>query len=506
MRTEAVTTAPPATFAAGSAQGGELAKIRAVCERAIVWMIWGHGPLLLAAAWLAGASLLVTGLLWAGIAAVATLSWRASPGTPATRATLTAALCAMPAVLVFALAGQPWQPDAHMHFFAVLAVCAILLDWQAIAAGAAVVALHHLVLNFALPALVFPGGGDLARVVFHAVILVFEAVALALLSNRAASAIVAAEAASVEIARLAEQRAAELARDQARATAERRADTLARAADLDAAVGRVATALAAAAGELRATSAALDGSAAATAHQASVSARHSDSASASVQTVAAATDEMSATVSEITRRVSEAADAAAQALADTRATDATVAELADGAGRINGVVQLIGNIAAQTNLLALNATIEAARAGEHGKGFAVVASEVKTLASQTARATEEIGAQITRMHEVTARAVAAIRTIGVTVERSSSITAAIAAAVEQQGAATQEIARAAQQAATGTQGAAAAVAEVSAAVAQTCTSVAGMGRMTGEVARQGEALQAEVTALSARMRAQAQAA
>jgi methyl-accepting chemotaxis protein len=166
-------------------------------------------------------------------------------------------------------------------------------------------------------------------------------------------------------------------------------------------------------------------------------------ASGEVGAVAAAAEEMAASITEITRRVAEAAAVAAQAVSEARATDITMRGLSDGAARIGDVVRLIGEIAGQTNLLALNATIEAARAGEAGRGFAVVASEVKTLAAQTAKATEEISTQIQQMQSATAGAVEAIRGIGETVERTSGIATAIAAAVEQQGATTQEIARSA---------------------------------------------------------------
>ncbi len=166
-----------------------------------------------------------------------------------------------------------------------------------------------------------------------------------------------------------------------------------------------------------------------------------------VQAVAAAAEQMAASVREITRQVAEAANTARQAAEEAAMTDSTVRALAEGAARIGDVVRLISDIAGQTNLLALNATIEAARAGEAGKGFAVVASEVKALAAQTAKATEEIGSQITAMQGATDRAVATIRGIGVTVARSNEIATQIAAAVEEQGAATAEIARSAANAA-----------------------------------------------------------
>ena len=488
------------------ADQGQLAGLRLVSERAILRIIWLHGPVLLLAGWLTGTGLLLGLSLWAGVTAAATIAHRTQPGTSGTRATVAAGLCVMPALLVTELAGHPWQIDAHMYFFAMLAVTAALLDRKAVMVGAGVIAVHHVALNFVVPALVFPGGGDVFRVLFHAVILIFEAAALAWLVDRTAKSFSAGEASAAEIARLARSRELTELESQARSASERRAATLAMAMELDSVLGDIAAGLASSSVELNASADALSAAALRTARQAAVSTESTQHASESVQTVAAATDEMNATISEITRRVSEAASAAGQALAEAHATDATVRELAEGAGRIGDVVRLIGNIAAQTNLLALNATIEAARAGEHGKGFAVVASEVKTLATETANATKEISTQIARIQEVTVRAVEAIHGIGTTMERMSGIATAIAAAVEEQGAATREIARAAQQAAAGTEVVSAAVAEVNASVAETSASASTMRGLSGEVAIQGERLLSDVTALSGRLRRQAEAA
>ncbi|MEI9984892.1 MAG: methyl-accepting chemotaxis protein [Aliidongia sp.] len=182
-------------------------------------------------------------------------------------------------------------------------------------------------------------------------------------------------------------------------------------------------------------------------HQVRAVAAASEEASSNVQTVAAASEELSASIGEISRQVTHAASIAERAVEETRRTDNTVRGLTETAGRIGEVVKLISNIAGQTNLLALNATIEAARAGEAGKGFAVVASEVKSLANQTAKATEEISAQIAAVQKVTQEAVDAIRSIGGTIGEVSEVATGIASAVEEQGAATQEITRNTQEAA-----------------------------------------------------------
>lgn len=177
----------------------------------------------------------------------------------------------------------------------------------------------------------------------------------------------------------------------------------------------------------------------------------SEEASANVQSVASATEELSSSVNEISRRVQESARMANQAVEETRQTSEQFGELSSAASRIGDVVELINTIAAQTNLLALNATIEAARAGDAGRGFAVVATEVKALAQQTAKATEDIGQQISGIQTATQQSADAIRGISSTIEKLSEISSAIAAAVEEQGSATQEISRNVQHAAERTQ-------------------------------------------------------
>jgi methyl-accepting chemotaxis protein len=208
--------------------------------------------------------------------------------------------------------------------------------------------------------------------------------------------------------------------------------------------------LAGAASDMRSTSKSMSATAEEARAQATTVAAVADQASANVQTVAAATEQLSSSVTEIGRQVTQSTRIAGQAVEEANRTNVTVQGLSAAAQKIGDVVKLISDIASQTNLLALNATIEAARAGEAGKGFAVVANEVKSLASQTAKATEEISAQVAAMQGATTEAVTAIESIGGTIGTINEIATAIALAVEQQGAATQEIARNVQQAAQGT--------------------------------------------------------
>jgi len=216
--------------------------------------------------------------------------------------------------------------------------------------------------------------------------------------------------------------------------------------------------------------------------------------SANVQTVSAGTEQLSSSIAEIGRQVVTSAEIARKAVAEAGATDATMQGLADNASRISVVVDLIQVIASQTNLLALNATIEAARAGEAGRGFAVVASEVKSLASQTAKATDEIRSQIASMQQVATTAVGAIRNIGKTIAEINEVTTAIAAAVEQQGSATREIARNVQQAAGGTS-------EVSSNITGVSTASAEAGAAASDVLRASEALRSEADTLRAEINA-----
>ncbi|QDM24110.1 HAMP domain-containing protein [Tardiphaga sp. vice154] len=244
--------------------------------------------------------------------------------------------------------------------------------------------------------------------------------------------------------------AAKLSQDTAAAD-QRKRDMIKLADDFEGAVGEIIGTVSSASTQLEASASTLTATSQRAQELTSMVAAASEEASTNVQSVASATEEMASSVNEISRQVQDSARIASEAVTQAGRTNDRISQLALAANRIGDVVELINSIAGQTNLLALNATIEAARAGEAGRGFAVVASEVKALAEQTAKATGEIGLQITGMQAATGESVNAIKEIGATIGRMSEIASTIASAVEEQGAATQEISRNVQQAAQGTQ-------------------------------------------------------
>ncbi|MCR6735753.1 MAG: cache domain-containing protein [Afipia sp.] len=256
-----------------------------------------------------------------------------------------------------------------------------------------------------------------------------------------------------------------------------------------------------AATEMRATSQSMSATAEETSHQATTVAAVAEQASANVQTVAAATEQLSSSVSEIGRQVAESTKIAGQAVEQANRTNVTVQGLSAAAQKIGAVVKLISDIASQTNLLALNATIEAARAGEAGRGFAVVASEVKSLASQTAKATEDISAQVAAMQDATAEAVQAIESIGGTIGSINEIATVIASAVEEQGSATREIARNVQEAAQGTGEVSSNIVGVNAAASETGTAATQVLASAEQLSGQAATLRGDVDRFLANIRA-----
>jgi methyl-accepting chemotaxis protein len=290
----------------------------------------------------------------------------------------------------------------------------------------------------------------------------------------------------------AERDAAAQATQNREASAARRAELIRFADDFETAVGSIVSNVSASAVHLEQAAGTLTRTAETTEGLSSQVAGASEEASSNIQSVASATEELSASVEEIGKRVRESNRIAEAAVAQAQETDGRIGRLSRAAQEIGDVVKLITAIAEQTNLLALNATIEAARAGDAGRGFAVVAAEVKSLASQTAKATEDISNHISGMQDATQESVAAIKQIGATIGQISSIASSITAAVEQQGAATQEIARNVQSVAMGTREAASNIVLVNRGATET-------GSASEEVLNSAKALSSESARLGAEL-------
>jgi methyl-accepting chemotaxis protein len=261
---------------------------------------------------------------------------------------------------------------------------------------------------------------------------------------------------------------------QARAAVERRSAMENIASDFERSVTGIVRSVSTAAAGMQTTAQSMTSTASDASARAATVGAASESASNNVGTVAAAAEELSSSVAEISRQVARSSEIASKAVGDAERTNTTVQALSTGAEKIGEVVKLIHSIAAQTNLLALNATIEAARAGESGRGFAVVASEVKALANQTAKATEEISAQVAAMQSSTSDAVVSIGGITETIAQMSEITVSISTAIEQQGDATREIARNIQSVAAGSS-------EISTHIGGVTTAAAATGKAASDV-------------------------
>jgi methyl-accepting chemotaxis protein len=484
-------------------QKSGMVELRIGVARFFVVALWLHLPLLLAIG-LINSSGWIAGPLYGAIAAgLATAAYFYDRESPLCRFAIAVALITMVSLMVWLAHGQ-MQIDMHMYYFAAYAVLAAFCDWQVIVLAAGVTALHHLGLNFILPAAVFPDGANILRVLLHAGIVVVEAAVLIWLTQHLVRLFADSEAALDKMAQAA-QREKELNTEKLRlqeeAQAERRRMTLELGARFEASVKTVVDRLADATAKMQETAARLTAAATSNRSEAESAVAALKDTSDRVQVVAAAVEKLAASTDAIGREVTQSAGISAKAVEEAKRTDATVQGLAEAAQRIGEVVQLINDIASQTNLLALNATIEAARAGEAGKGFAVVASEVKSLANQTAKATEDIAAQINQIQAATRQAVEAIRGIGGTIGEISQISGSISAAVEEQSGATRDIAENVEQANAGASGASQTVRAVSDTAIANGASAEEMRTATAELAALAENLRTDVARFLEQLRA-----
>jgi methyl-accepting chemotaxis protein len=507
--------------------------IRTQSARILTYAHWAYIPFLLIIELMIGQdSIWATMLVAVLVAAGPTIALYTIGEGAVHRYLVAAAQVLMAALLVAAFTGHPWQIDAHMYFFAAIAVVAIMCDWRAVLIAAGVTAIHHLLFNMIVPSWVFPDGADFTRVVLHAVIVVIESAALYWLTSKLQIAFEQAGQASQKAQDMAEAAQTQaIAAEQATAEAkealaameesEREKQAVQAAAEVDVEeVGQQAVeersiiadsldrTLRTAVNELNEVNTTLEGEvrslegiARDTASAMSVATGATDNVAQNVNTVASSAEEMSASIMEISRQVSLSTQVVGEAREHAELSEQRINELVERADKINDVLKMIGEIAEQTNLLALNATIEAARAGEAGKGFAVVASEVKSLANQSGRATEEIGQLLAGIRAATSDAVDVNKKIVQVVGQIGENSNGIAAAVEEQSAATEEIARSAQAAAGDTTEASQAVRNL-AAMSSKIGEVSSMtSNAVSALSGQTEALSSECDAVVARIRA-----
>jgi methyl-accepting chemotaxis protein len=480
-----------------------LVQLRTTVARFFVVILWLHLPVLLTVGLVNDSNWAVALAIGAVAAGIATAAWFYDEQGEFTRYAASLALITMVSLIVWLSHGLV-QADTHMYYFVAFAMLAAFCDWRVIVLTAAMTALHHLALNFIMPYAVFPDGASLGRVVLHGGIVVLEAAVLIWLTQHLVR-LFAGHQASMDAMADAGRREKALNGERLRldeqAQAERRRITLEVAGRFEATVKSVVDKVSDATRSMQETAVRLTATAGSNRDEAQGAVGALGETTTSVHTVAAAVEKLAVSTDAIGRQVAQSAGISTKAVDEAQRTDATVQGLADAAQRIGEVVQLINDIASQTNLLALNATIEAARAGDAGKGFAVVASEVKSLANQTAKATEDIAAQINQIQAATRQAVQAIRGIGGTIGEISQISTSISAAVQEQSDATRDIAANVQQAATGATAASRTVAAVSETATANRASADDMHAATGRLAALAEGLRGEVARFLEQVRA-----
>lgn len=315
----------------------ELEALRQTTSKTLLAVLWLHVPISVTIGVALGKPWLLPAVFMTALALAATLSWRLSGNGLSTRLVVAVAFMSGVSMFAYQLADHPWQIDLHMYFFAALACMVAYCDYRPIIAATVAVALHHLVLNFALPAAIYPGGSDLGRVILHAVILLIEAGVLIWLSHTLSQLF---ETTALKTAEAQSAIAAEARANTERAGAERRAkderDAARRelAAGFERSVARIVEAVAVTAGEMQQLSSSMSSSSNDTARQTTAAAAASTRASANVETVAAATEELTASINNIAQQVTRSASIATKAAEEARRTNQVVEGLADGTQKI----------------------------------------------------------------------------------------------------------------------------------------------------------------------------
>lgn len=473
-----------------SAMLTDFSAFRSKAATYLTYWLWAHVLIIAGVGFLAETFSLGLSIVSAAASVVSTLLVKKFPGHVIGRNAIALTFMLHVSALVFC-APAAWRIDMHMYYFAALAILCVFSDWRPILAATCFVAVHHISLNFLYPLGLFGSDGDFARVVLHAIILVVEAAVLTWLCHTMTSVLAASQQSlaqakdALDRKKQADDKADALALENAeRKEQSRLADDAARQEKIRLERETQAKADAIKARERRETAARFQSQvasivsnihqqvdvtkAAASSTEASIGKMddqlgqidaNASRTNETVTTLAGAAEELSASFEGIGSQIEQSSSVVTQATRAAEKTDATINDLNHSATRITEIVDTIQSIADQTNLLALNATIEAARAGEAGKGFAVVASEVKALATQTAKATEEVTNQVQTIQDQVGLTVEEIQSIRSTFERVNEISENIAQSIDEQRNATSDIAKSVQFASSATQSVSGAVVE-----------------------------------------------